>query len=38
MSGGELLEELIAELQEHAETESLLELVKSPSDSGRADR
>ncbi|XP_072539043.1 peptide chain release factor 1, mitochondrial [Salminus brasiliensis] len=36
MSGGELLEELLSQLQEHAETEALLELVKNNS-SGQAD-
>ncbi|XP_066520519.1 peptide chain release factor 1, mitochondrial [Hoplias malabaricus] len=33
MCGGELLEELISELQEHAERESLMELVKNTSES-----
>ncbi|KAI4889970.1 hypothetical protein NFI96_024356 [Prochilodus magdalenae] len=37
MSGGEQLEQLISELQEHAETEALLELVKNTKESHHAD-
>ena len=37
MSGGEQLEDLISELQEHAETEALLELVKNTKESHHVD-
>ncbi|KAL7891054.1 hypothetical protein AOLI_G00005300 [Acnodon oligacanthus] len=37
MSGGELLEDLVLELQEYAETEALLEFVKNTTESDNAD-